>query len=176
MATILYATTKENIFCKQETLDKKIDDLEWMRISTDRKFFREFTTIHENQPILVGYKTARVMPQLNDREVVLLSTIPARGTLLSQALQQYPTGIVIGGVSILKHAMSNKHRQYINSVITVRLPITVPDSNDKKKYILDPLLDIKQSGLLRLSSKFYIYSENFEQPTIIAEFWRPIDA
>ena len=172
MVAILYAITKDNYFCKKETLDKKIDDLSWMRISTDRKFFKEITTLHENQPIIVGYKTAFVLPQLKDREIVTISSSLIRGIPLNQALQKYPNGIIIGGASVIKSAMRPAHRYYINSVLTIRLPISIP-VNESSNYIIDPLSKIKESGLLKLSSRFYIYPEDFERPTIIAEFWRP---
>ena len=172
MVAILYAITKDNYFCKKETLDKKVDDLSWMRIPTDRKFFKELTTLHNNQPILVGYKTARVMPKLDNREIITISTNSERGIWLNQAMQKYPNGILIGGASVLKSALQLAHRNYINSVLTIRLPIRVP-IDEAKDYLLDPLLQFKESGLLKLSSSFYIYTENFEQPTIFAEFWRP---
>lgn len=172
MAMILYAVTKDNFFCKKETNDKKIDDLEWMRIPTDRRFFRELTTLHKDQPILVGYKTARVMPKLKDRQMIIISTNSARGIWLNQALQKYPDGIIIGGASILKSAMQFAHRDYINSVVTIRLPLRVP-TDEAKDYVKDPLLPFKDSGILKLSSQFFIYTDNFEQPTILAEIWRP---
>lgn len=172
MATILYAVTKDNIFCKKETIDKQIDNLEWMRIPTDRRFFREFTTIHKDQPILVGYKTARVMPELKNRQIITISTNSTRGIWLSQALQKYPNGILIGGASVLKSAMQFAHRDYINSIITVRLPLRIP-IDDHENYIVDPLLEFKNSGILKLSSQLFVHTDNFEQPTILVEIWRP---
>lgn len=172
MAIILYAITKDNYFCKKETIDKQVDDLEWMRVPTDRRFFREFTTLHKDQPILVGYKTARVMPKLKDRQMVIISTNSERGIWLSQALQKYPDGILIGGASVLRSAMQFAHRDYINSVVTVRLPLRVP-LDEAKDYVKDPLLPFKDSGVLKLSSQFFLYTDNYELPTILVEFWRP---
>lgn len=172
MAIVLYAITKENYFCKKETPDKEIDNLQWMRVPTDRRFFKEFTTLHHEQPILVGYKTARVMPKLKDRKMVVLSTRPECGMRLNQALQYYPNGILIGGESILKHAMHFSNRQYIESVLTVRLPISI-NLTEADKYIKDPLLPFKDSGILKLSSQFFMHTDNYEQPTILLEIWRP---
>ena len=172
MAIILYAITKDNYFCKKETADKQIDDLAWMRIPTDRRFFRELTTLQANQPILVGYKTAQVMPYLKDRKLITISSRKEHGIRLDQALQRYPEGIVIGGASILRSAMNFSHRDYINSIITVRLPLRVP-RDDAANYIKDPLLPFKDSEILKLSSQFFLYTDNFEQPTILVEIWRP---
>lgn len=172
MAIILYAITKDNYFCKKETADKQIDDLSWMRIPTDRRFFRELTTLYANQPIIAGYKTANVMPPLKNRELITISQSSLRGIRLSQALQKYPNGIVIGGASVLRSAMGSAHRDYINSIITVRLPLRVPNQ-DAEDYVKDPLLPFKASRFLKLSSQFFMYTDNFEQPTILVEIWRP---
>lgn len=172
MATVLYATTKDGYFCKKETVDKKIDDLNWMKISTDRKLFKELTTLQANQPILVGYKTAQVLPYLYDRRLVTISSRKEHGIRLEQALQAYPSGIVIGGASVLRSTMQFTHRNYINSIMTVRLPIKIPQA-DIDNYIEDPLQVFKDSGILKLSSRFYVHTDNFEQPTILVEIWRP---
>lgn len=172
MAIILYAITKDNYFCKKETPDKKIDDLAWMRIPTDRRFFRELTTLHANQPILAGYKTAQVMPFLEGRKLVSISSRNEHGIRLDQALQRYPEGIIVGGASVLRSTMNFSHRNYINSIITVRLPLRVPLA-EAEDYMKDPLLPFKDSGILKLSSQFFLYTDNFEQPTILVEIWRP---
>lgn len=172
MAMILYAITKENYFCKKETLDKKIDDLNWMRVPTDRRFFRELTTLQANQPILVGSKTARVMPKLKNREMIIISRSPDKGISLLQALEKNPNAILIGGAALLRSAMLFSHREYFNSIVTVRLPISVP-LDDRKDYIKDPLLPFKDSGILKMSSQFFMYTDNYEQPTILTEIWRP---
>ena len=172
MAIILYAITKDNYFCKKETPDKKIDDLAWMRIPTDRRFFRELTTLHANQPILAGYKTAQVMPFLEGRKLVSISSRNEHGIRLDQALQRYPEGIIVGGASVLRSTMNFSHRNYINSIITVRLPLRVPLA-EAADYMKDPLQSLKDSGVLKLSSQFFLYTDNFEQPTILVEIWRP---
>lgn len=172
MAIILYAITKQGFFCKKETLDKKIDNLDWMRISTDRKFFKELTTLHAMQPILVGSKTARVMPKLANRKTILISRCLSSGITLKQALQKYPEAILIGGASVIKSAMTFAHREHFNSIITVRLPISIP-LDEMKNYVRDPLLTFKNSGILKRSSQFFMYTDNYEQPTILVEIWRP---
>ena len=172
MAIMLYAITKDNYFCKKETADKKIDDLEWMRIPTDRRLFKELTTLYANQPILVGYKTARVMPNLKNRRVITISSRHEHGMRLDQALQRFPEAILIGGAAVLKSAMSFSHRDFFNSIITVRLPLRVP-AEDAEDYIKDPLLPFKDLGVLKLSSQFFVYSDRFDQPTILVEIWRP---
>lgn len=172
MAIILYAITKDDYFCKKETPDKKIDDLAWMRVPTDRRFFRELTTLHADQPILVGYKTAQVMPFLKGRKLVSISSRTEHGIRLDQALQRYPEGILVGGASVLRSAMNLSHRNYINSIITVRLPLRVTPT-EAEDYMKDPLQPLKDSGVLKLSSQFFLYTDNFEQPTILVEIWRP---
>ena len=172
MAIILYAITKDNYFCKKETLDKQIDDLSWMRIPTDRKFFKELTTLFADQPILAGYKTVKVMPYLRDRIIVPISSRKEHGIRLDQAVQRYPNGILVGGASVLRSAMSFSHREHFNSIITVRLPLRIPIEN-AEDYVKDPLLPFKDSGVLKLSSQFFLYTNNFQQPTILVEIWRP---
>lgn len=175
MAIILYAITKNKYFCRKETIDKKVDDLSWMRISTDRKLFRELTTLFTNQPIIVGYKTLRVMPKLEHRHIIPISTCSDRGISLKQALEKYPEAIVIGGASVLKSAMQFNHREHINSILTVRLPISIP-SEDIENYIIDPLDPFKESNVIKLSNRFYIHTDNYEQPTIALEIWRPTNS
>lgn len=172
MAIILYAITKDNYFCKKETPDKVVDNLEWMRISTDRRFFKELTTLYRNQPILVGHKTASVMPKLKDRQMIIISTRSDKGIWLDQALQRYPNGILIGGAAVLKSSMTFNSRNYIDSILTVRLPLRVP-IQEANNYTKDPLLPFKDSGILKLSSQFYLHTDNFQQPAILLEIWRP---
>lgn len=173
MVTILYAVTRTGYFCKKETPDKKVDDLSWMRVPTDRIFFRELTTLHANQPILVGSKTAQVLPKLKDREIISISMCSDRGIPLHYALERYPSAILIGGAKLLVSAMKPPHRKHINSVITVRLPIGIPSQDDEKDYIKDPLLSFKAPRMLKKSSQFFMYTDNYEQPTILTEIWRP---
>lgn len=173
MVTILYAVTRTGYFCKKETPDKKIDDLSWMRVSTDRQFFRELTTLHANQPILVGAKTAQVLPKLKNREIITISRCADCGTALKYALERYPSAILIGGAKLLVSTMQPAYRKYINSVITVRLPIGIPSQDDEKDYIKDPLLPFKAPRMLKKSSQFFMYTDNYEQPTILTEIWRP---
>ena len=44
---------------------------------------------------------------------------------------------------------------------------------DEKDYIKDPLLSFKAPRMLKKSSQFFMYTDNYEQPTILTEIWRP---
>lgn len=175
MAIILYAITRDGYFCKKETPENKIDDLAWMRVSTDRHLFRELTTLFPNQPILVGCKTASVLPKLKNRQIIPISHNPSVGPGLTPALIKYPNSILIGGANVIKNAMSSDNMQYINSIITISLPIDVPESNIYE-YEPDPLAKLKQHGKLNQSAEFLIHTANNLKDEIIMQIWRKTQA
>ena len=173
MAIILYATTSEGYFCKKDSIDGIVDDLSWMRVPTDRKFFKCFTSLHKEQVLIAGYKTVRTLPNLPGRRLVSISSARTRGIQLYNALQMYPESIVIGGASVLKSCMHFAHRDFVNSVLTMRLPLKINPSENPEDFMLDPLEEYKMNGVLKLDTQFYIYVENFDHPTILLEVWRP---
>lgn len=170
MAIILYAITRDGYFCRKES-DNKTDNLEWMRVSTDRQLFRELTTLFGEQTILVGGTTASVLPKLPNRNMIVLSRNPTTGMDLTDALIKYPNAILIGGGTVIKHAMAQNNIKYINSIITVRLPISIPETNTAE-YEPDPLVVMKTSGVINKSSDFFIHTAKTPSPEIIMEIWR----
>jgi dihydrofolate reductase len=173
MSTILYATTREGYFCKKDSIDGLVDDLSWMRIPTDRKLFKQLTTLHAKQVLIAGYKTVRTLPPLPGRVLVSISTARTRGIELKNALQRYPESIVIGGASVIKSCMHFAHRDFVNSVMTVRLPIKINPKEDASNFVIDPLEEYKNNGILKLDMQFFMHTDNFEHPTVLLEIWRP---
>jgi dihydrofolate reductase len=173
MTMILYALTKDGYFSKKDNVDGKIDDLAWMRVTTDRRLFKQLTTLHNNQPIIAGYKTVDTLPKLPGRKIISISTCAQRGMLLRDALQRYPDGIVIGGASVIKSCIHFGHRDLINSILTVKLPLKLNPEEDPENFFEDPLRELKDNNVLRLDETFFIHTERFDHPTVQLEIWRP---
>lgn len=161
MAIIFYATTQNDFFCKKA--DK--DDLSWMKISTDRQFFKFLTCTFNNYPLICGSKTFDNMPPLKNRKILRIS----RNTItLDLALKIFPNSIIIGGHEIIE--MTYKYyKNKVSSILTARLNIDIKENANNFK--LDPLLKYKYNGEMSLLNKFKIAGTKNDDKEIILEYW-----
>lgn len=163
MSIILYAITKDNAFCKKNDHD----DLNWMKISSDRQFFKFITTLFPNIPIVVGRKTYDLMPPLKDRKIIIASN--KSNNTLHNILLNNQECIIIGGYSIIKNIIKSKDLiNNISKIITVRLPII---TNDIEKYLKDPLIEYKLNNNLILNNNFQFKGGKDNDNIIYIEEW-----
>jgi len=80
------------------------DAMRWTGV-TDKAIFRLLTLTTSDRPILVGRRTAGMLPRLHGRTIKMLSRHNDRGLTLEDAEAMYPEAWLIGGPTIALEAL-----------------------------------------------------------------------
>lgn len=97
------------------------DDMSWTG-DTDKKIFR-LLSLATDGPILVGRKTALVMPELSDRPRIVIS----RGeheVPLSEAERSFPNSWLCGGPTVVEAAIS---AGIVSRMVLVQVPAVLQE-------------------------------------------------
>lgn len=128
--------------------------LPWPRNDADMKFFREYTI---NKTIIMGYNTweslGRPLPR---RQHIVITSKKLQNTdkvtftdNLQQVLDEYPDGIIIGGVELIK-TVCTVYAKYLTEVVINQFDET---------YLADVFLDTRCIPMIHKKIKFEHYTQ-----------------
>lgn len=109
---LMLAVSQDGFLCTGES-----DDMRWTGRS-DKLLFKWLTMT--GGPVIVGRKTAALLPALKHRQVHHISRSPALGITLEEAARQFPDAWCIGGPILAEEAL--KHG-LIDRAFIVRSPV-----------------------------------------------------
>lgn len=96
------------------------DAMRWTGI-TDKAIFR-LLTLTSDQPILVGRRTAGMLPRLHGRSIQMISRHNGRGLSLVDAAAKYPGAWLIGGPTVALEALK---ANLVTQVVLCRVTATL---------------------------------------------------